>query len=72
LVFSKTTGFRHESIADGHAALRFLGKNNGYMVDSTENSADFTEKNLKRYAAVVFLSTTGNVFNAIYKRAEVL
>jgi cytochrome c len=67
LVFSKTTGFRHESIAEGHAALRLLGKNNGYMVDSTENSADFTEKNLKRYAAVVFLSTTGNVLEPAQK-----
>lgn len=63
LVFSKTAGYRHASIPTGVDALRKLCAANGIMVDSTENSEDFTEKNLKRYAAVVFLSTTGDVLN---------
>jgi cytochrome c len=67
LVFSKTTGYRHESIGEGHAALRKLCKENGYMIDSTEDASDFTEKNLKRYAAVVFLSTTGNLLEPAQK-----
>ncbi len=34
------------------------------MVDTTEDASKFNEENLKRYQAVVFLSTTGDVLNA--------
>lgn len=60
LVFSKTGGFRHDSIPDGIAAIRKLGTENGFGVDATEDSAQFTADNLDNYACVVFLSTTGN------------
>lgn len=65
LVFSKTNGFRHESITDGKRALLELGKQHGFVVDTTEDAAAFTEKNLKRYRAVVFLNTTRDVLNPI-------
>jgi len=35
LVFSKTAGFRHDSIPDGIAAVRQLGAENGFAVDAT-------------------------------------
>ncbi len=60
LVFSKTGGFRHESILAGKLALLKLGKENNIVVDTTEDAGQFTEGNLKKYAAVVFLNTTGN------------
>jgi len=63
LVFSKTKGFRHASIPAGKQALIKLGQENGYAVDTTENSEVFTEANLRRYGAVVFLNTTGDVLN---------
>ena len=63
LVFSKTAGFRHGSIGVGKIAMLKLGKENGYIVDTTEDASVFTEKNLKRYGAVVFLNTTGDVLN---------
>lgn len=63
LVFSKTAAFRHGSIGVGKIAMLKLGKENGYIVDTTEDANVFTEKNLKRYSAVVFLSTTGDVLN---------
>lgn len=65
LVFSKTTGYRHESIEPGKIALIELGKQNGFAVDTTEDASLFTEDNLKRYGAVVFLSTTQDVLNEI-------
>ena len=65
LVFSKTTGYRHESIEDGKAALQKLGKENGFEVDTTEDASLFTEDNLKKYNAVVFLSTTQDVLNTV-------
>ncbi|WP_411275482.1 ThuA domain-containing protein [Daejeonella sp.] len=64
LVFSKTAGFRHESIAAGKAAIIKLGKEQGFLVDTTENSVYFTEDSLKKYKAVVFLNSTGNALNA--------
>ncbi|PQA59576.1 ThuA domain-containing protein [Siphonobacter curvatus] len=69
LVFSKTSGFRHASIPAGKKALLKLGKERGFLVDTTENAAAFEESNLKRYNAVVFLSTTGTILDASQKAA---
>ncbi len=63
LVFSKTEGYRHESIPAGIAALRRLCRDNQMIMDTTEEAADFNEQNLRRYNAVVFLNTTGDVLN---------
>ncbi len=63
LVFSRTIGFRHDSIVDGVAAIRTLGARAGFAVDWTEDPGTFTEENLSRYHAVVFLSTTGDVLD---------
>lgn len=64
LVFSKTKGFYHESIPSGIEAIRKLGVENGFKVDTTKDASKFTERELKKYKAVVFLSTTLNVLNA--------
>ncbi len=63
LVFSKTAGFRHESIPVGIQAIQDLGMKEGFGVDATEDASDFNEENLSQYAAVVFLSTTGDVLD---------
>ncbi|MER7044825.1 ThuA domain-containing protein [Streptomyces jumonjinensis] len=69
LVFSKTAGYRHDSIPAGIAALEELGRSSNITVDATETAAQFTTGNLARYDAVVFLSTTGDVLNADQQRA---
>ncbi len=63
LVFCKTKGFHHASIPAGIAAIQKLGLENNFEVDTTTDAALFTEDNLKQYAAVIFLSTTGDVLN---------
>ncbi|MDG4768077.1 ThuA domain-containing protein [Solwaraspora sp. WMMD406] len=63
LVFSKTAGFRHGSIPSGIAAIQQLGADNGFTVDTTEDGAAFTDENLANYAAVIWLSTTGDVLD---------
>ena len=63
LVFTKTTGFHHASIADGVKAIFKLGQENDFDVDTTSNSGMFNEDTLKQYAAVVFLSNTDNEDN---------
>ena len=69
LVFSETTGFRHDSIPAGIAAIRELGAKREFRVRATEDAASFTRRKLKRFEAVVFLNTTGTVLNARQKRA---
>ncbi|WBB79182.1 ThuA domain-containing protein [Micromonospora sp. WMMD882] len=64
LVFSKTAGFRHGSIPAGITAIKQLGAANDFTVDTTEDGAAFTDANLAKYQAVVWLSTTGDVLNA--------
>jgi len=60
LVFSKTAGFRHDSIPHGIAAIKALGAEHGFSVDTTEDAGRFTTAELTRYRVVVFLSTTGD------------
>ncbi|CAG7647355.1 ThuA domain-containing protein [Actinacidiphila bryophytorum] len=60
LVFSKTTGYRHDSIPAGIAAIQQLGLQNNFTVVATEDDTQFTDANLAQYAAVVFLSATGD------------
>ncbi|MER6912050.1 ThuA domain-containing protein [Streptomyces sp. NPDC000594] len=69
LVFSRTTGYRHDSIPAAVAALRELGEGSSITVDATETAAQFTTGNLARYDAVVFLSTTGDVLDGEQQRA---
>jgi type 1 glutamine amidotransferase len=64
LVFTKTAGFRHESIPAGIQALRDL-----FRIDGTEDAGAFTVDNLARYRAVVFLNTSGTVLDAGQKAA---
>ena len=69
LVFSKTKGYRHASIEAAKTALFKLGQENKMAVDTTENADFFTEAKLKNYAAVVFLSTTGDVLDPTQQKA---
>jgi len=63
LVFAKTNGFRHASIATGKLALEELGKKTGaFEATITEELDQFEADNLKQYDGVLFLSTTMNVF----------
>ncbi|MGW3646361.1 ThuA domain-containing protein [Streptomyces sp. NPDC000878] len=57
LVYTRTTAFRHDSIPAAVAAVRTLGD---FEVDHTEEPEAF-ERPLDEYAAVVFLSTSGEV-----------
>jgi type 1 glutamine amidotransferase len=63
LVFSKTTGFRHDSIGAGIRAVERLGSQYGFNVDATEDATQFNATNLAQYEAVVWMSTTSDVLN---------
>lgn len=61
LVFTKTAGFHHSSIPAGVQAIEKLGAANEFDVDTTSNADFFQEDTLKKYDALVFLNTTGNL-----------
>jgi type 1 glutamine amidotransferase len=69
LVFSKTSGFRHDSIPAGIGAIRSLGRANGFSVSATEDAKAFAPKRLRGFDAVVFLNTTGDVLAPRQQRA---
>jgi type 1 glutamine amidotransferase len=69
LVFSKTEGFRHDSIPAGIAAIQQQGRQRGFTVEAGEDAAVFADEPLKNYKVVVFLSTTGDVLNSTQQAA---
>lgn len=69
LVFSKTAGFRHQSIPEGVAALKKLGQTHVFNVYTTEDANHFTDENLAKYDVIILMSTTGTIFNDAQKAA---
>ena len=69
LAFTKTEGYRHQSIEKGVKTLRAIGRENGFIVLQSETSKDFNPNNLKNYKLVVFLNTTLDILNAEEQRA---
>lgn len=69
LVFSKTSGFRHGSIEPGIAMIEQLGQSYGYSVTATEDANVFTTTNLAQYSTIVFMNTTGDIFNTQQENA---
>lgn len=63
LIFSKTAGFRHQSIEDGIKMIKELGAENGFAVTSTEDADIFEQKNLKNIKVVIFNNTTMDVLD---------
>lgn len=63
LIFSKTEGFRHDSIEDGATALQELANSHGWSADHSEDASLFSDSTLAQYDAIIFLSTTGNILD---------
>lgn len=63
LVFSKTAGYRHESIEVGIEAIKQLGKQQNFKVETTEDASVFSENKLKKFHVIVFLNTTMDILD---------
>ncbi|KAH8658127.1 secreted glycosyl hydrolase [Xylariales sp. PMI_506] len=60
-VFSKTAGYRHESIPAGIASIKRLSEtSNLFTVDASEDATLITFSNLVQYSVLVFLHTSGD------------
>lgn len=63
LVFSKTGGFRHASIATGKIAFTEMGKKTGaFEAVVSDDLANFEADKIKTFDGILFLSTTMNPF----------
>lgn len=63
LVFSKTVGFRHNSISSGLKMLSDLAQERKWVLTATEDANLFTPDFLKNFDVVVFLNPTLDVLN---------
>ncbi|MBO1751186.1 ThuA domain-containing protein [Actinotalea sp. BY-33] len=63
LLFTATTGYRHDSIERGAAVLSALLTDLGLEVDHTEDPDVFTPIDLTRYRLVLWLSVSGDVLS---------
>jgi PKD repeat protein/type 1 glutamine amidotransferase len=70
LAFTEARDETHSSTSEGVDALQDLGRKHDFSVSEARSSSGvFTESNLKRYRAVVFLNTAGDVLNAAEQTA---
>ena len=63
LVFIRTEGFAHPSIADGVAMIDDIGIEEGHLITVTAETDAFTPSALALYDVTVWLSTTGDVLD---------
>ena len=63
LVFTKTAGWRHDSIPAGIAALEKLAGEHQFTIVASEDAALFTDADLSQFNAIIFLNTTLNVLD---------
>ena len=68
LVFSKTSGFRHNSISAGLKMMSDLAQERKWILTATENGDLFTPEFLKTFDAVVFLNPTQEVLNDLQQK----
>jgi type 1 glutamine amidotransferase len=65
LIYSKTNGYRHGSIATGAKSLAMLGEATGaYTSVHSEDETMFEPEKLKQFDAVIMLNTTGECLRA--------
>jgi len=64
LLVTTTRGWHHESLHAGVLAIQDLGKKNLFDVVLWEDPGGFTDKYLEQFGVVIFLNTTGNIFDS--------
>jgi uncharacterized protein len=68
LVVTTTKGWHHESIHAGFLAIKELGVKNFFDVVLLENPNGFTDKFLQDFQVVIFLNTTGDIFDTAQQK----
>src|SRR6186997_2257794 len=69
LLVTTTRGWHHESLHAGVMALKEMGIKNFFDVVLWEDPKGFTDKYLEQFQAVIFLNTTGDIFDSTQQKA---
>lgn len=69
LVYSKTTGWRHDSIPAATSALTDIARRRGWTMVFTEDPAWFERQKLARFDVVIWALPTGDTLSASQKAA---
>jgi type 1 glutamine amidotransferase len=70
LLFTKTAGFRHESIPAGVEAIEAIAADLGYRTEHTEDAAVYDDPvRLAGFDAIVWLSVSGDVLDELGRAA---
>ncbi len=68
LLVTTTKGWHHESLHAGVLAIQQLGVKNYFDVVLFEDPNSFTDKYLESFKAVIFLNTTGDIFDSAQQK----
>jgi type 1 glutamine amidotransferase len=68
LLVTTTRGWHHESLHSGVLAIQDLGKRNFSDVVLFEDPKGFTDKFLDQFQVVIFLNTTGDIFDSAQQK----
>jgi len=68
LLITTTNGWRHESVHAGVLAIQQLAIRNFFDVVYFDDPKSFTDKNLEQYQVVIFLNTTGDIFDTAQQK----
>ncbi|MDX2045368.1 MAG: ThuA domain-containing protein [Chitinophagaceae bacterium] len=68
LLVTTTRGWHHESLHYGVPAIKELGVKNFFDVVLLENPNGFTDQYLQQFQVIIFLNTTGNIFDSAQQK----
>jgi uncharacterized protein len=68
LLVTKTNGWHHESLHYAVVALKKLAKEKMFDVKVWEDPNGFTDKYLEQFQVIIFLSTSGNIFDSTQQK----
>ena len=68
LLVTTTKGWHHESLHSGVLAIQQLGIKNFFDVVLFENPNGFNDKYLEQFKVIMFLNTTGDIFDSAQQK----
>ncbi len=68
LLVTTTKGWHHESLHAGVLAIQQLGVKNYFDVVLFENPEGFTDKYVEQFKVIIFLNTTGDIFDTAQQK----
>ncbi len=68
LLVTTTRGWHHESLHSGVLAIKELGVKNFFDVVLWENPNGFNDKYLEQFQVIIFLNTTGDIFDSTQQK----